>query len=45
MTIQEVQFLWVGLLSGFMFGVVATVIGLLHLFDGSWAGGTHAVLK
>ena len=37
MTKREVQFLWLGLVFGFLFGVVATVIGVLHVF-----GRTHA---
>ena len=41
MSRREVQFLWVGLVSGFMFGVVAAVISLAHMFGVgmSWAGG------
>ena len=43
MTRREVQFLWAGLVTGFMLGAVATVIVLAHIFGGSWAGGTHSV--
>jgi len=32
MTRREVQFLWVGLVGGFLFGVLATVIGLARIF-------------
>ena len=35
MTRREVQFLWAGLLTGFVFGLIAAVIGLLHVFGGS----------
>jgi hypothetical protein len=36
MTRREVQFLWAGLVMGFMLGGVATVIVLAHMF------GAHA---
>ena len=41
MTRREVKFLWVDLVFGFMFGALATVIGLAHIFgvSHSWAGG------
>ena len=32
MTKREVRFLWVGLVGGFVFGVLATVIGLASIF-------------
>ena len=32
MSRREVQFLWVGLVSGFLFGVVATVLGIALIF-------------
>jgi len=38
MTKREVRFLWVGIVSGFVFGVLATVIGLASIF-----GVPHAV--
>lgn len=32
MSRREVRFLWAGLVFGFLFGAVATVIGIAHIF-------------
>lgn len=41
MTRREAQFLWVGLAFGFTFGVVATIIGLAHIYG--LANAAHVV--
>ena len=41
MTRREVQFLWAGLVVGFMLGAVVAVISLAHIF-GAHVGGLPA---